>query len=154
MLLDDFCRIFSCKINAYYKCLKCLIDDYFLTEPLQSTCSMNRVGWGMKRIIRIGLDIGSTTVKVAILDNEHVLLHKQYERHFSEVSRTVCKIMDGVAQRFSDSDATISITGSSGMAVADRFELDFTQEVFACSQAIERFIPQTDVAIELGGRGC
>lgn len=105
----------------------------------------------MKRIIRIGLDIGSTTVKVAILDNEHVLLHKQYERHFSEVSRTVCKIMDGVAQKFSDSDATISITGSSDMAVADRFELDFTQEVFACSQAIERFIPQTDVAIELGG---
>lgn len=105
----------------------------------------------MKEVLHVGLDVGSTTIKVTVLDQNDTLLYKHYERHYSEIQRTVRELLTQVYQVFPDALLTISVTGSSGIAIADCLQLDFAQEVFACSQAVEYFIPQTDVAIELGG---
>jgi predicted CoA-substrate-specific enzyme activase len=105
----------------------------------------------MKTTLHVGLDVGSTTVKVAALDSYNQLVYQHYERHFSDIHQTVKRLLTEVYQAFSDKWITVSVTGSSGIAIADCLNLEFVQEVFACSQAVEAFIPATDVAIELGG---
>lgn len=105
----------------------------------------------MKDILHVGLDVGSTTVKIAILDENRQPVFQHYERHYSDIRHTVDKLLTEVCRTHGAHRATVAVTGSSGMAIAKGLQLEFAQEVFACSQAIKAFIPQTDVAIELGG---
>ncbi|MDR2016814.1 MAG: 2-hydroxyacyl-CoA dehydratase [Burkholderiales bacterium] len=108
----------------------------------------------MSAPLRIGIDIGSTTVKIVAVDHEQRLLYKTYTRHLSEVRRTVA---DGMAQLRQgdlfpdDTPATLVITGSGGLSVAEIVDIPFVQEVIACAKAVETLAPATDVAIELGG---
>ncbi|MDR2244461.1 MAG: acyl-CoA dehydratase activase-related protein, partial [Burkholderiales bacterium] len=108
----------------------------------------------MSDFLRIGIDVGSTTVKVVVVDHEHRLLYKAYTRHLSEVRRTVA---DGIAQLrqnilfADDAPATLVITGSGGLGIAEIAGFPFVQEVIACTRAVEVLAPPTDVAIELGG---
>ncbi|MDR1320888.1 MAG: 2-hydroxyacyl-CoA dehydratase [Gracilibacteraceae bacterium] len=105
----------------------------------------------MTSLLRIGLDVGSTTVKVAALNETDDLVFSRYERHFSDVAYTAREMLEAIHNFAPEADAVLRITGSSGLAVARRMDLPFIQEVIACSEAVERWIPQTDVAIELGG---
>lgn len=99
----------------------------------------------------IGLDIGSTTVKIAVLDKIGNLIHKQYERHYSDISNTVSEIIKNSAKKLTDSLIKICITGSGAIDVAKYLGINFVQEVAASTRAIEKYIPKTDVVIELGG---
>ena len=103
---------------------------------------------------RLGIDIGSTTVKVVTLDGAGDLLFKSYIRHFSEVRETVArslKELDDSGVLGQDAQVSVVITGSGGVGVAEMLGLRFVQEVVACARAIDERAPGTDVAIELGG---
>lgn len=99
----------------------------------------------------VGLDIGSTTVKIAVIDNKGNLTHKQYERHYSDIKNTVIEIIKNSSEKLKDSSIKISITGSGAIDVSKYLGIEFVQEVAASTHAIEKYIPNTDVVIELGG---
>ena len=101
--------------------------------------------------LRIGIDIGSTTVKVVVLDEQNKLLFRSYERHFSKVREKACEILNSIAPRFSGQDIRLVITGSAGLGVAKASGIDFVQEVYATAAAVNEYIPDTDAVIELGG---
>ena len=105
----------------------------------------------MANLLHVGLDIGSTTVKIVVMDNQKNIIYNNYERHFSDTKNTVCKVLDKLLEMYSNSSFTISLTGSGSMSVSNWTDLPFTQEVIACKTAVNEYIPKTDVAIELGG---
>ncbi|MEW6624946.1 MAG: acyl-CoA dehydratase activase-related protein [Bacillota bacterium] len=105
----------------------------------------------MKKILHIGLDVGSTTVKIAIIDDLDNLVFTHYQRHFSDIRHTVSNLLHKLYIQFRNRKVTMNVTGSGGISTSEQLGIPFVQEVIACSQAVERFIPTTDVAIELGG---
>lgn len=105
----------------------------------------------MKKLLHVGLDIGSTTVKLVVLDLQDNILFKKYQRHFSDIKRTIFTLLSEACEIFSGDEMTIMLTGSGGISVSQWLGLSFVQEVIAGTKAIERFIPHTDVVIELGG---
>lgn len=98
-----------------------------------------------------GLDIGSTTVKFVVLDENYNLLHKEYTRHFSQVKETVLRLLKNAMPTIGTEPITISITGSAGLGLAKNSHIDFVQEVFAERLSVEALLPSVDVVIELGG---
>ncbi len=105
----------------------------------------------MKRLLHLGLDVGSTTVKLVVLDKNNEVLYSKYQRHYSDIRKTIFELVDDTCSMFEDDDLTVTLTGSGGISVAQWLDLPFEQEVVAAAGAIEAIIPQTDVAIELGG---
>jgi predicted CoA-substrate-specific enzyme activase len=105
----------------------------------------------MNRLLNMGLDVGSTTVKLVVLDNSDKIQYSKYQRHFSDIRKTIFELVDETCAIFDGYDLTVTLTGSGGISVAQWLELPFEQEVVAAAGAVERFIPHTDVAIELGG---
>lgn len=101
--------------------------------------------------LHIGIDVGSTTVKLAILDNQNDIKYSIYQRHHADVRATIVEVLQAAAKDFGDRTMTIAITGSGGLLLAQWLNIEFIQEVIASKTAVETFIPQTDVAIELGG---
>jgi predicted CoA-substrate-specific enzyme activase len=102
-------------------------------------------------ILHVGLDVGSTTVKIAVLDDNLNKLYTAYERHFSDTKNTICNVLEKLIEQYPDYYYTISLTGSGAMSAASFLDLPFIQEVVSCKRAVEKYIPQTDVVIELGG---
>ncbi|MDR1487417.1 MAG: acyl-CoA dehydratase activase-related protein [Deltaproteobacteria bacterium] len=102
-------------------------------------------------ILHIGLDVGSTTIKTVVIDGFGKILHQSYERHFSEVRKTMVGIIVGALDKFPDRTATLAVAGSGGISASKLLGAEFVQEVVAGAEAIRRLIPRTDVAIELGG---
>ena len=102
-------------------------------------------------MLRIGVDVGSTTVKLLVLDPDDQIIFSVYRRHHSDVRATIVEIIDEALEAVGDGKATITITGSGGLLLANWLGVPFVQEVIANKTAIERIIPATDVAIELGG---
>jgi predicted CoA-substrate-specific enzyme activase len=100
---------------------------------------------------KIGLDIGSTTVKIAVLNNENSIIYSKYERHFSDIRSTIITLIKECYEVLGDVNCRINLTGSGGLSVSKWLNLGFVQEVIACSKTVETIIPQTDVVIELGG---
>ncbi|NEZ47607.1 2-hydroxyglutaryl-CoA dehydratase [Clostridium niameyense] len=105
----------------------------------------------MKKLFHMGLDVGSTTVKIIILDKNNKILYGIYKRHFSDIKSTIIGIIKEAFNKFKDIDVTLMVTGSGGLSVSKWLKIPFIQEVVACTNTIKRIIPQTDVAIELGG---
>ncbi|MEG0070672.1 MAG: acyl-CoA dehydratase activase-related protein [Raoultibacter sp.] len=101
--------------------------------------------------LHIGIDVGSTTVKLAILDNDNSVQFAVYRRHHADVRATIVEVLEEAAVAYGDEPMTIAITGSGGLLLAQWLSLEFIQEVIASKTAVEVFIPKTDVAIELGG---
>lgn len=99
----------------------------------------------------VGLDIGSTTVKIAVIDNKCNIVHKEYRRHYSDIKNTITEIIKNSSNCLKDSNIKISATGSGAIDISKHLDIPFVHEVVACTKAIERYIPETDVAIELGG---
>ena len=102
-------------------------------------------------LFHIGLDVGSTTSKLVVLNEENATVFKKYCRHFSDVKNTTVQMLKEVYNKFPTAKATMNITGSAGMTMANYVKVPFVQEVIACTEAVERFIPETDVVVELGG---
>ena len=101
--------------------------------------------------LRIGIDIGSTTVKVVVLDEDNQLLFRSYERHYSKARERACETLASIRDRFSGQQVRMTITGSAGLGVAKAAGIDFVQEVYATAAAVNTYIPNTDAVIELGG---
>ena len=101
--------------------------------------------------LRIGIDIGSTTVKVVVLDEENKLLFRSYERHFSKVREKTCEILHRIRDMLTGQQVRMVITGSAGLGVSRMSGVDFVQEVYATAAAVDEFVPGTDAVIELGG---
>ena len=101
--------------------------------------------------IRLGIDIGSTTIKLVALDAENKLLFSRYERHLSIIKEKLLNLLKEAKESLGNPLVSCRITGSGGVAISEILEVDFIQEVVATAEAIEAVAPQTDVAIELGG---
>ncbi|MGB4407636.1 MAG: acyl-CoA dehydratase activase-related protein [Sphaerochaeta sp.] len=101
--------------------------------------------------MRIGLDVGSTTMKSVVLDDNGNLVHSQYIRHFSRIRETAVTLLSAILSEIGDKDISISISGSAGMGLAQNLGLSFVQEVYATRLAVKHYLPGTDVVIELGG---
>lgn len=105
----------------------------------------------MSNLFHVGIDIGSTTVKVVILNSRKELIYSKYERHYADIRRKLEEIISNGYKLLRDVPLTVRITGSGGMNIADSLGVSFTQEVIAATKAIKTYHPETDVAIELGG---
>ncbi|HKL99328.1 MAG TPA: acyl-CoA dehydratase activase-related protein, partial [Mobilitalea sp.] len=99
----------------------------------------------------LGIDIGSTTVKLVVLGENNRLIYSVYQRHYSDMKDTLIKLIKGCYEALGDIILSISITGSGGLSVSGWLKLPFVQEVIACTKAVETFIPEAEVVIELGG---
>ena len=102
-------------------------------------------------LYKMGIDIGSTTVKVAVLDPEDRLIFSDYERHFANIRETLHSLVEKAFQVTGEIEVAPIITGSGGLTLAKHLGISFTQEVIAVSTALVHYAPETDVAIELGG---
>ena len=100
---------------------------------------------------KLGIDIGSTTVKIAVLDDNNNILFSDYERHFANIQETLQSLLEKAVAELGEFEVYPVITGSGGLTLAKHLEVPFTQEVVAVSTALQDYAPQCDVAIELGG---
>lgn len=101
--------------------------------------------------MRLGIDVGSTTVKLILLDETDKIIYEKYERHMSSVFDKVKELLGEMLEKVGNIDLKCVITGSGGLALSEKIGARFEQEVITCSLAVEKLIPETDVAIELGG---
>ncbi|MCL2339470.1 MAG: CoA activase, partial [Actinomycetia bacterium] len=101
--------------------------------------------------LHLGIDVGSTTVKVAVLNDQWQSVYSEYQRHHTDIRATITELIQHAADALGDMPLTVAITGSGGLLLAQWLDLDFIQEVIAAKAAVGSYIPQTDVAIELGG---
>ena len=105
----------------------------------------------MKKVLNVGLDIGSTTVKIVAMDSRKNIVYSDYRRHFSDTKKTIKDLLNEFLRKHNNDKYTITLTGSGAIALAKYLKVNFVQEVIACKNAIEEYAPTTDVAIELGG---
>lgn len=105
----------------------------------------------MNKKYMLGIDIGSTTVKAALMDEEMNILFSDYRRHFANIKETLSDLMEEAFGVTGDVDVAPMITGSGGLTLANAINVPFTQEVVAVATALKHYAPRTDVAIELGG---
>ena len=105
----------------------------------------------MNKKYLLGIDIGSTTVKIAILDENNKLLFSDYERHYANIQETLAQLLKKAKDLLGEITLYPMITGSGGLTLSKHMEIPFVQEVVAVSTALNDYAPQTDVAIELGG---
>ena len=99
----------------------------------------------------LGIDIGSTTVKIAIIDEENNILYSEYKRHFAKIKETLRELLENAIKSIGDMEVAADITGSGGLALSNVIGVPFEQEVVCVSTALKTFAPKTQVAIELGG---
>ncbi len=105
----------------------------------------------MSKVYSLGIDVGSTTVKTVILDDNSEIIRSRYQRHFSKVRETVAEQLEEIANEYSGCEFRLSITGSAGLGLANEAGLPFVQEVFGAFIAVNHSYPDADVVIELGG---
>ena len=105
----------------------------------------------MENILHVGLDVGSTTVKIIVMNEEQNTIFKDYQRHFSDTKNTVCNVLENLIKMYPNNKFTLALTGSGAMSASKFLGVEFIQEVVSCKRAVEKYIPQTDVVIELGG---
>lgn len=100
---------------------------------------------------RIGLDVGSTTIKCVVTDESGNILFSDYKRHLSKISEMTFELLNTICEKIPDSEMIISVSGSAGMGMAEDLSIPFIQEVYATKTAVSRLFPDTDTVIELGG---
>ncbi len=101
--------------------------------------------------MRIGIDVGSTTIKYVVLDDRNNIIHKSYERHLSQITEKTLAVLRTVRELTGERKALLSISGSAGMGISEACGIPLVQEVFASRIALKNLLPDADVAIELGG---
>lgn len=99
----------------------------------------------------LGIDIGSTTIKLFLTDSSKKCLYQNYKRHYSDIQATLKSMLQEVIDEIGDLPTKVTMTGSGGLTLSKNLNVDFIQEVIACTTTVETYIPETDVVIELGG---
>lgn len=103
-------------------------------------------------MLKIGLDVGSTTIKCIVLDENNKIIYSDYKRHYSHIKdNIIAKLLELKEKNIIDKEACVAISGSAGMGIADGAHIPFVQEVYATRIAANELIPGTDCIIELGG---
>ena len=128
-------------MHVVFKTTSLVFDYYYDRSTYMNT----------KKQYTLGIDIGSTTVKIAILDDNNDVLFSDYERHFANIQETLSDLLGRAIYNLGPIYVSPVITGSGGLTLAKHLEVPFVQEVIAVSTALQTSAPQTDVAIELGG---
>lgn len=105
----------------------------------------------MNTYYKLGIDIGSTTVKIAVVDKDKNILFTDYKRHFANIQETLHELISQAYTQLGEAVLYPVITGSGGLTLSKYLDIPFVQEVVAVSSCIDEYSPQTDVAIELGG---
>ena len=105
----------------------------------------------MGKKLHVGIDVGSTTVKIVVLDEDKNLIYSNYQRHFSDTKKTLFDILNKLIKDYTNDTFYLALTGSGAIDISKYLEIPFIQEVIACKNSVETFIPKTDVVIELGG---
>ncbi|HPT78233.1 MAG TPA: acyl-CoA dehydratase activase [Candidatus Atribacteria bacterium] len=100
---------------------------------------------------RLGIDVGSTTIKIAVLDDDNNIVYKYYDRHYAKVRERAAKLLAELEDLLAGSSTNIAVTGSAGLGLAKSAGLEFVQEVFATKIAVEYYHDDIDAVIELGG---
>lgn len=100
---------------------------------------------------KLGIDVGSTTLKAVVLDDHDDIVYKSYERHKSKVREMSVQKIQELRPLLENQRVSLAITGSAGLGIANDSNFPFVQEVFASAQAVKKYYPATDVVIELGG---
>ncbi|MDL2287624.1 acyl-CoA dehydratase activase-related protein [Eubacteriales bacterium OttesenSCG-928-G02] len=101
--------------------------------------------------MKIGLDIGSTTLKCVVMSESGELLYLSYERHFSDIVRTALAALAKIHEKFGEEEYYIAISGSAGMGIAETCGITFVQEVYATRCAVKKYLKDIDTVVELGG---
>jgi predicted CoA-substrate-specific enzyme activase len=113
-----------------------------------------------QNVFKLGIDVGSTTLKIIVLDTNNSIVHKNYVRHKADINGTLAAELDNIEEQFSigcrrtlflNSKFSIQVTGSAGMGIAERCKFPFVQEVVASVEVVRRLYPQTGTLIDLGG---
>ncbi|MBP3888182.1 MAG: 2-hydroxyacyl-CoA dehydratase [Cellulosilyticum sp.] len=105
----------------------------------------------MNKELTLGIDVGSTTIKLVYLNSAFQMIYSRYERHYSDVKTTLERLLKESIEHIGNAKVKIAVTGSGAMEIATILKLKFIQEVIACTEAIQTYIEDVDVAIELGG---
>ena len=105
----------------------------------------------MSSKLRLGIDVGSTTIKLVFLNHNDECIYSKYQRHLSDIKTTLTRMLEASLEEIGDASISIVCTGSGAMQIAEDLQLKFEQEVIACTKAVEKYIENVDVAIELGG---
>lgn len=105
----------------------------------------------MDKLYYMGIDVGSTTIKIYVEDNDHHCIYSKYTRHFSDIKPAMEKLITEVKEKFGNLTLKVVMTGSGGLSLSKYLNIEFVQEVIACTKTVETYIPECDVAIELGG---
>ena len=118
--------------------------------------SVKKEVWGalparMNQCYRLGIDIGSTTVKIAVIDDNNKILFADYERHYANIQETLASLLKKCKGELGELSLRPNITGSGGLTLSGYLHIPFVQEVVAVATALQDYAPRTDVAIELGG---
>lgn len=108
-------------------------------------------GKEMESVFRVGVDVGSTTIKIVILDERNCIVFQQYLRHFSNIMSTLKTMIDTAHAAMPKKLLSVMFTGSAGIGLSKCMDISFVQEVVACTQAVREIIPHTNTVIELGG---
>lgn len=105
----------------------------------------------MQQKYRLGLDVGSTTAKIVLLNNDNTIVYHHYQRHNTKIKETVSLFLHQITEKFGNLDVEIAVTGSAGMGIAEAGELPFVQEVVAASALIFKQYKDVRTLIDLGG---
>jgi predicted CoA-substrate-specific enzyme activase len=100
---------------------------------------------------KLGIDVGSTTAKIAVLDTENQIIFSDYKRHNTEVFPTILAILTESKNIIGDKPLTISITGTAGMGISEKTGIHFVQEVVASAEVVRQLHPKVRTLIDLGG---
>jgi len=105
----------------------------------------------MSELLHVGLDVGSTTVKIVVMNDKQETIYTNYTRHFSDTKNTICNVLEQLSKDYPKATYTMALTGSGAMSAANFLKIPFIQEVISCKRAVEKYLPKTDIVIELGG---
>ena len=144
---------FACDQTSVIHINMKLLRSVFMKKSTISDNQSTYIGGKMDnlKLHKLGIDIGSTTVKIAILDDQNTLVFSDYERHFANIRETLTDLLHKAYEKLGQIQLCPMITGSGGLTLAKHLGVPFVQEVIAVSTALQDAAPQTDVAIELGG---
>lgn len=116
-----------------------------------NTCQAQNINKNFDFKINIGLDVGSTTLKTVVTDSSSQIIYKKYRRHYADISDTLNKVLADMQDKLGDLSARLSITGSAGMGISERYNIPFCQEVVASCEVIHKHFPEITSFVDIGG---
>ena len=105
-------------------------------------------------LLHVGLDVGSTTVKIVVMNETKEIIYKDYRRHFSDTKNTICHMLENLNSKYPQTHYTLALTGAGAMSASKFLGVPFIQEVVACKRAVEKYIPRNRCCNRAWRRRC